>query len=131
MYTLLKEYCIIIDDYYFDLFSSDNPIPLKDVNDQYIDQSKYKFVEQVVKDNKIYGDIGIADKKKGVLEKNLIFKIVTSGNKGTKCETQTVDKLDAIMKTPKLHKIDKCIKIAEQFYKNGNLKIIPYIKMKK
>ena len=132
LYKLLKTYNIIVDDNYFDLFSSDVPIPLKDTNDQYIDQSKYKFIKQEVKDNNKYGDIGIAVKTKGVLDKNLSFKIVTSGNKGTKCESQTVDKLNKILETKITEtKLDKCIKIAQQFYKDGNLLIIPYIKMKK
>ena len=132
LYTLLKEYCVIINDYYFDLFSTDTPIPLKSTKDEYIDLAKYEFIKQEVNNKNKYGDIGIAVKTKGVLDKNLSFKIVTSGNKGTKCESQTVDKLNKTFETKITEtKLDKCIEIAKQFYKDGNLLIIPYIKMKK
>ena len=130
LYTVLKEYGIIIDDYYFDLFNSDKV--LKNIDNKYVDMTNYKFIEQTVKNTELYGDIGIAVKTKGVLDKNLSFKLVTSGNKGTKCESQPGSKLDKILGTKsKSNIIEKCVKIAEQFYKNGNLKIIPYIKMKK
>ena len=132
LYILLKEYCVIINDYYFDLFSTDTPIPLKSTKDEYIDLAKYEFIKQEVNNKNKYGDIGIAVKTKGVLDKNLSFKIVTSGNKGTKCESQTVDKLNKTFETKITEtKLDKCIEIAKQFYKDGNLLIIPYIKMKK
>lgn len=131
LYDVLKKFNIIIDDFYFDLFNTDDPTLLKDINKKYINMTNYNFTKQTVKNQNLYGDIGIAVKKKGVLEKNINFKIVSDNNKGTQCEKQNATKLDQIFKTPKIHKINKCIQIAENFYKNGNLKIIPYIKMKK
>ena len=73
----------------------------------------------------------MAIKKKGVLDKNIIFKIVSGSNKGTKCETQSIENLNKILAVKTSNKLEKCIKIAEDFYNKGNLLIIPYIKMKK
>ena len=61
----------------------------------------------------------------------LVFKIVSGNNRGTKCETQSVANLNKILNEKSNYKIDKCIKIAEKFYNENNLMIIPYIKMKK
>ena len=46
--------------------------------------------------------------------------------------TEPTTKLNKILnQDPSSTKLNKCIKIAEKFYNEGNLLIIPYIKMKK
>jgi hypothetical protein len=131
IYKVLVDFHIIVKDNYFDLFSTDKPLPLKTVDGKNIDSSKFKFEEQKVNNKDSYGIIGVAVKKKGVLDKNIIFKIVSGTNKGTKCETQNLENLNKILDGKTNSKLDKCIKIAEEFYKKGDLLIIPYIKMKK
>jgi len=132
LYKVLTDNSIIVGDNYFDLFSTDTPLPIKDLEGN-IEKFDYKEVEeQTVKDKKnMYGIIGVAKKSKGVLSKNLIFKIVSGNNKGTKCETQPAVNLNKILNIKSDNKSDKCMKIAKKFYDENNLLIIPYIKMKK
>jgi len=130
LYKVLTDKFIIVNDNYFDIFSTDKPLPLKDLNGNNIKTLDYE--EQTIKDKtKMYGIIGVAKKSKGVLSKNLIFKIVSGSNRGTKCETQSAANLDKILNEESNNKSDKCMKIAKKFYNENNLLIIPYIKMKK
>jgi hypothetical protein len=131
IYNLLVKHCIIVKDNYFDLFSTDKPLPIKTIDGKNIDIKTFNFEEQIVKNKDNYGTIGVAIKKKGVLDKNIIFKIVNGSNKGTKCETQSLENLNKILSIKTTNKLEKCIKIAEDFYTKGDLLIIPYIKMKK
>ena len=128
LYKVLSDKFIIVNDNYFDLFSTDKPLPLKDLNGNITKPMNYE--EQKVKD-KTYGIIDVAKKSKGVLSTNLIFKIVSGNNKGTKCETQSAANLNKILNEESNNKSDKCMKIAKKFYDENNLLIIPYIKMKK
>ena len=131
IYSVLVLHCIIVKDNYFDLFSTDKPLPIKTVDGKNIDIKTLDFEDQKVKNKDNYGTLGVAIKKKGVLDKNIIFKIVSGSNKGTKCETQSIENLNKILAVKTSNKLEKCIKIAEDFYNKGNLLIIPYIKMKK
>jgi hypothetical protein len=132
LYKVLTDKFIIIDNNYFDIFSTDNPLPIKDLKGNNIDTNTLNYEEQTIKDKKqMYGIIGVAKKSKGVLSKNLTFKIVSGNNKGTKCETQPGENLNKILNEKSNNKNDKCMKIAKKFYNENNLMIIPYIKMKK
>jgi len=131
LYKLLSDNCIIINDTYFDIFSTDKPLPIKDLNGNNININTLNYEEQTIKNKTMYGNIGVATKSKGVLTKNLVFKIVSGSNKGTKCETQPGPNLDKILNEKSNNKTDKCIKIAKKFYNENNLIIVPYIKMKK
>lgn len=131
IYNIFLLHYIIVKDNYFDIFSNDKPLPLKTIDGKNIDISTFNFEEQTVNNKDNYGIIGVAIKKKGVLDKNLIFKIVSGSNKGTRCETQSLENLNKILDIKSNSKLDKCIKIAKDFYSKGNLLIIPYIKMKK
>lgn len=128
LYKVLSDKFIIVNDNYFDLFSTDKPLPIKDLQGNNTKPMNYE--EQTIK-NKMYGIICVAKKSKGVLSKNLIFKIVSGNNKGTKCETQSAVNLNKILNEKSNNKSDKCMKIAKKFYNENNLLIIPYIKMKK
>ena len=130
LYKILVDHSIIVDNNYFDLFNSDKPPPLKDIHKNIINIGKY--TEQTVKSTDLYGNIGLIVKSKGILTKSLIFKVVSGKNRGTNCMTESATKLNKILKDDKSNnKLNKCIKIAEKFYNEGNLLIIPYIKMKK
>ena len=128
LYKVLSDKFIIVDDKYFDLFSTDKPLPLKDLNGNITEPMDYE--EQKVKD-KMYGIIGVEKRSKGVLSKNLVFKIISGNNKGIKCESQSGENLNKILNEESKNKSDKCMKIAKKFYNENNLLIIPYIKMKK
>ncbi len=121
---ILKFYNIIVEDYYFDLF---NNLELKNLDGEIIDKEKYKFKDQEVNNIKLYGKIGLNKKKDG-----LIFIIIRENNLGTNCETQRKEELVRLLdgEIPD-NKKDMCIEIAKKFNQNGNLKIIPYIKMNK
>jgi hypothetical protein len=121
---ILKSYNIIVEDYYFDLF---NNLELKNLDGEIIDKEKYKFKNQEVNNIKLYGKIGLNKKKDG-----LIFTIIRENNLGTNCETQRKEELIKLLdgEIPD-NKKDMCIEIAKKFNQNGNLKIIPYIKMNK
>jgi hypothetical protein len=122
LYKLLSDNSIIVNNYYFDLFSTDNPLPIKDLNGNNIDINTFNYEEQIIKDKKkMYGIIGVAKKSKGVLSTNLIFKIVSGNNKGTKCETQPAVNLNKILNEESKNKTDKCMKIAKKFYNENNL----------
>ena len=130
LYNILVDHSIIVDNNYFDLFNSDKPPPLKDINKNIINIDKY--TQQTVKSTDLYGNIGLIVKSKGILTKNLIFKVVSGKNRGTNCMTESATTLNKILKDDTSNnKLNKCIKIAEKFYNEGNLLIIPYIKMKK
>lgn len=130
LYKVLSDKFIIVNDNYFDLFSTDKPLPLKDLDGNNIEPLDYE--EQIIKDKKkMYGTICVAKKSKEVLAKNLVFKIISGNNKGIKCESQSSDKLNKILNEESNNKSDKCMKIAKKFYNENNLLIIPYIKMKK
>ena len=132
LYKLLSDNSIIVNNNYFDLFSTDNPLPIKDLKGNNIDINTFNYEEQIIKDKKkMYGIICVPKKSKGVLATNLIFKIVSGNNKGTKCETQPAVNLNKILNEESKNKSDKCMKIAKKFYNENNLLIIPYIKMKK
>ena len=132
LYKLLSDNSIIVNNNYFDLFSTDNPLPIKDLKGNNIDINTFNYEEHIIKDKKkMYGIICVAKKSKGVLSTNLIFKIVSGNNKGTKCETQPAVNLNKILNEESKNKSDKCMKIAKKFYNENNLLIIPYIKMKK
>lgn len=128
LYKVLSDKFIIVNDNYFDLFSTDKPLPLKDLNGNITKPMNYE--EQKVKD-KTYGIIDVAKKSKGVLSTNLVFKIISGNNKGIKCESQSGENLNKILNEESNNKSDKCMKIAKKFYDENNLLIIPYIKMKK
>ena len=128
LYKVLSDRFIIVDDKYFDLFSSDKPLPLKDLNGNITKPMDYE--EQKVKD-KMYGIICVEKRSKGVLSKNLVFKIISGNNKGIKCESQSGENLNKILNEESKNKSDKCMKIAKKFYDENKLLIIPYIKMKK
>ena len=132
LYKVLTDKFIIVNDNYFDIFSTDKPLPIKDLKGNNIDINTFNYEEQIIKDkNKMYGIIGVAKKSKGVLSKNLNFKIVSGNNKGIKCESQSGENLNKILNEKSNNKSDKCMKIAKKFYNENNLLIIPYIKMKK
>lgn len=128
LYKVLSDKFIIVNDNYFDLFSTDKPLPLKNIDGNITKPMSYE--EQKVKD-KTYGIIGVAKKSKGVLSTNLVFKIISGNNKGIKCESQSGENLNKILDEKSNNKSDKCMKIAKKFYDENNLLIIPYIKMKK
>jgi len=130
LYNILVEHSIIVDNNYFDLFNTDKPPPLKDIHQNIINIGKY--TEQTVKSTDLYGNIGLSVKSKGILTKSLIFKVASGKNRGTNCMTESATTLNKILKVDSNNtKLNKCIKIAEKFYNDGNLLIIPYIKMKK
>ena len=131
LYKVLSDHFLIINDNcYFDIFSSVIPLPIKDLSGKNIDINTFNYEHQIIDNTEMYGNIGVATKSKGVLSTKLVFKLISGNNKGTKCETQSVATLNDILNIKKNNKTDKCIKIAETFYNENKLMIIPYIKMK-
>ena len=133
--NILKKHKLIINKdnklYYIDIFKN---FIIKDNENNEIDL-KIKFKDISINNNNNYGSLYLNNEKN---PKNIIFKIHNNklNNNGAVCETKNKKDIETIINQisennlkSKLNKESLCQYLANLYYINNNLKIIPYKKM--